>query len=244
MSSYTFNNDSFISWITSLIKNKNSLRQILLAYRMAKYSQLLRSMNVEEPKIAVKFLTVELNHYIKKVLPSFQIDKQLLAINITALLLDYVINGSKLLTMDDVYFIFGKMVFEKVRSFNSIETIVSSNAKITNAKRKQYVSQFTHDDMFIKACIIITKLKLLDLSKCKTFPIKVHSRYVPIFDAYIEIGNKVATELRRWLLHEIRQSQQNDQYNLTVGDLFSYFSIVSDKRLKVKSISSLKSSSN
>jgi hypothetical protein len=218
--------DSFITWASRSIKNKNTLRLVLLAYRLAKSSQVIKGADINEPAQAARFFA---NEYVEG-------DQQRLSMNIVALLLSYVVDVN-LLTMDDVYFIFGKVVHEKVRSLDLIETIVSSNAKITDAKQCRYVNQFTEDHILIKASVIIVRLRALQLSKNKGLPIKIHSRYLPIFDTYIQIGNKVATELRKWLLQKIKQAQTSGtDYNLTAGDLFSYFSIVSDRRLKTKSL--------
>jgi len=217
--------DSFISWSSKVIKNANTLRQVSLAYRLAKSSQAIRQYDINEPAQAARFFASE---YIE--------DQQRLATNIIALLLDYAVSAS-ILTMDDVYFVFGKVIHEKVRLLYLIETIVSSNAKITASKQRRYIDQFTEDVVLIKAAIIVIRLRALQLSKNKGLPEKIHSRYLPIFDTYIQIGNKVATELRKWLLQKIKQAQLSDaDYDLTAGDLFSYFSIVSDKRLKSKSL--------
>ena len=226
MSNLNLTSDSFTSWIRNTIKNENILRLVLLAYRLAKSAQAIRQTNTDEPMQAARFFASE---YVEG-------DKQRLATNITALLLDYAVDAN-LLTMDDVYFIFGKTIYDKVRQLDSIETIVSSKAKITAAKQRRYVDQFTEDHILIKASIIIVRLRALQLSKNKGLPVKIHSRYLPIFDVYIQVGNKVAIELRKWLLQKIKQAQSSGtDYNLTAGDLFSYFSIVSDKRLKSKSL--------
>jgi hypothetical protein len=202
-------------------RSSSSKQKLLLAYRLAKYAQQNKygtdSNCLNRPLYAVRNLL--------RLSRSFSDEDILLT------LLDYVFSNSCLLVKEDVLSIFGNDAAVMVEQLQQFNTIVNSRAKITSAKQNRYRVFLSKRVCLIKAAIVIAELKSLTLLKTKSFPVKVYERYMPMFDVYPEIGDVVARELRFWLLQKVRAAQSSKDYNLTVGDLFKYFSIIQDKRL-------------
>lgn len=212
-----FRDDEF----NSIVCRASSKQKLLLAYRLAKYAQQNKygaDQNcLDRPFSAVRNLL--------KWSRSFSEDDILLT------LLDYVFSNSYLLVNDDVLSLFGNDAATTIEQLQRFNTIVSSRAKITPTKQNRYRSLLSKRVCLIKAAIVITELKSLSLLKMKSFPVKVYERYMPMFDIYPDVGDIVIRELRSWLLQKVRAAQSSKDYNLTVGDLFKYFSIIQDKRL-------------
>jgi hypothetical protein len=221
-----FVRDTFLPYIESNIRDRSYLSSILLAYRFAKYAQLNKYGDdidyLNRPQIAVKIF---LDEFVDKRFTNIELD-------IIALLLTMVMTSSYLLTIDDVEHIFGSIVKNKVKLLLILYKIANSRAKITKVKQRKYKEDFPRRIIAVKAAIISTELRLITLTKAKKFPVKVFNRYLPIFDVYPDIGSKISTDLKKWLLQKIKEAQSSSEYNITKGDIFSYFSIMNDDRFK------------
>jgi hypothetical protein len=220
-----FKSDFVDDEFSSIASRFNNKQKLLLAYRLAKYAQQNKyGVDVSclnRPLYAVKNLM--------RLSRSFSEDDILL------MLLDYIFLNSCLLVKEDILSMFGNDVATAIEQLQQFNTVVSSRAKITSAKQSRYRCFLSKRVCLIKAAVVIAELKSLTLLKAKSFPVKVHERYIPMFDVYPEIGDDVIRELRFWLLQKVRVAQSSKDYNLTVGDLFRYFSIIQDKRLgKIK----------
>lgn len=222
---FDFIRDSFPTYIGKIC-DRSYMSSILLAYRLAKYAQLNKYGDdvdyLNRPKVATRIFVEE---FLDKQFYKFETD-------ITALLLVFVMCNSYLLTTDDVEQLFGSIVNNKIKSLMGIYKIANSRAKITSAKQQKYKEDFSRRIIAIKAAIISTELRLITLTKAKNFPVKVFNRYLPIFDIYPDVSNKVLIDLKKWLLQKIKEAQLSKQYNITKGDIFNYFTIINDERLK------------
>lgn len=220
-----FVRDSFITYIANEC-DKSHLQSVLLAYRLAKYAQLNKYGDdvdyLNRPKVAVKI-------YIEDFCGKQYLDREH---DIIALLLTIVLTNSYLLTIDDVENMFGQVVKNKVKLLIGLYKIANSRAKITHKKQRNYKDIFSRRIISIKAAIISAELRLITLTKARNFPNKVFNRYLPIFDTYPDIGNKVSIDLKKWLLQKIKEAQLSNEYNITKGDIFNYFSIVNNDRFK------------
>lgn len=220
-----FVRDSFSTYIDSMC-SQTYLQSILLAYRLAKYAQLNKYGDdvdyLNRPKLATKIFIEE---FLEKQYYKFELD-------IIAMLLTFVVYNSYLLTIDDIEQLFGSIVNNKVKSLLGIYKIANSRAKITSAKQRKYKEDFSRRIISVKSAIISAELRLITLTKAKNFPVKVFNRYLPIFDIYPDISNKVLIDLKKWLLQKIKEAQSSKQYNITDGDVFNYFTIINDERFK------------
>lgn len=226
-----FVDENYLS-IVPFVNSKEDKRRIMFTFRQAKYSQMNKFGNekLDLPKLATQIFAKELK---KIIVPNI--------FHIESILIDYIISNSCLLTFSDIEAMYSAKTFKKIMKLQVIEKIAKSRAKITSAKLKSYITEFDKEVVCIKAAIIIAELRALKLANSKGFPVKVYNRYLPIFDVYPEVGDFVAFELKHWLLKKIKVAQQfsNKEYNLTVGDLYKYFAIVNDSRLKSKRFSLL-----
>jgi len=222
-----FEKDTYMSVLLNVkvdhLPSVDSRSQMAFAYRLAKYAQYNKSNTLTQPIRAMKIFLNEMN-----------VIRRNDYVDILSLLLDYVVCNSYLMTMSDISRLFGEIVAQQVDSLIAINKIVNSRANITTAKQKKYTDQFTHNIMMIKAAIVIAELRSLTLNALKGFPAKIHTRYLPIFDAYPEVGDFVAAQLKKWLLTKLQAAQRSDKedYKLTSGDLFKYFAIIKDQRLQ------------
>lgn len=221
-----FANDKFLSFVP-FVTAKEEKRKIFLTYRITKYAVVNKfdSEKLHYPTFATQIFQKEFSSQIKVTIS-----------HIEALLLDYVIDCSNILTINDIEMMYSAKTYNLLNMLTTMDCIIKSRAKITAAKQSKYKLMFSKDAIAIKAAEVIAELRALKLVNAKGFPTKVFSRYLPIFDAYPEIGDIVASELKHWLLQKVKAAQQLSQkeYNLTVGDLYKYFSIVNDERLKSK----------
>ena len=209
-----FEKDSFKQYISSFVKDCDKIRNIMLAYRFAKYAYLNKYFkDSDEPQTAVRILIQEFN--------ITSID------NVTTLLLSYVTRCSALLTLDDVEHIFGQTIKEKLMMIDTIERIANSRANITNAKQKKYETMFSKEVIIISSCYILAALKLLELDKAKMFPIKVFNRYLPIFEIFQDVRMKVFSKFKKLLIRKVNVLNTKNTYNLTSGDIFKYWQILS-----------------
>lgn len=227
-----FIDENYLS-IIPFVNSKEDKRKLMFTFRQAKYSQANKFGNekLDLPKYATQILVKELRNIIT---PNI--------FHIESLLLDYIIANSCLFTLNDIESMYSAKTFQKVMKLQAIEKIVKSRAKITKTKLRHYLVEFDKDAICIKTAIIIAELRSLKLANSKGYPVKIYNRYLPIFDVYPEVGDFVAFELKHWLLKKIKVAQQlsKQEYNLTVGDLYKYFAIVNDTRLKSKRFSLLR----
>jgi len=218
-----FVRDSFFTYTTGM-RDKNAVQQIMLAYRLAKYAQMNKfgGDNIDRPKIAVKIFLF----LVKQFRRSYTNIK--LEIDVTAILLSYVIRNSYMLTQDDVIKIFGQNVDKKVAELIGFDRIVDSRAKITIAKQSKFKDEISKQTMIMRAAITMAELRTLTLTKARAFPAKVYERYLPVFNAYPDVCHVVANELKIWLVKKLKEAQSSTDYNLTSGNMFSYFTILQD----------------
>jgi hypothetical protein len=230
-----FTNDEFN---TLIHEHEKAIRQIelpgssdlmFLAYRLAKYAQQNKYSEHEylnRPFVTVKILLEELQD---------KFDIKFSTTDVTIVLLDYVVENSYLLTVNDVFSIFGVDVYNNILSLQKINKIVNSRAIITPTKIKTY-DMFSRKIMIMKTAIIIAELQMLELNKAKRFPIKVYERYIPMFSIYSDVSDIMMDELKVWLLQKIKVAQSDKAYSLTTGDLYKYFEILKAQHVDVSKL--------
>lgn len=220
-----FARDSFCNFIATFVRDENTARLVMLAYRLARYAQLNKygEEYSDRPKIAVKIFLDLTKKTFKR---SYTYAKP--EVELIAILLSYVIRNSRLLTQEDVIKIFGQTIDKKVGLLMGLERIINSRAKITPAKQVKFKEDIPKRIMIMRAAITIAELRDLTLVKAKSFPIRVHERHLPVYEAYPDVAEQVAVELKKWLIKKLKEAQSSEDYNLTKGDMFGYFSILND----------------
>jgi hypothetical protein len=211
-----FSKDSFLTFMLNTIGDDHQLREIMLAYRLARYAFLNKyHKDIEEPKTAVKILIKDF--------------KMTNVNSIITLLLCYVSKCSYLLSAEDVFEMFGKATAKKVELVLTIDKIVNSGAHITDVKIKKYQQLFCKDVIIISAASTLATMKLLTLSEAKSYPIKLYERYLPIYNIEKDIRKIVFVKFSKLLMQKVNKAQKDKNYSITSGDIFKYWTILNDR---------------
>lgn len=213
-----FDNDvySLSLFLSKIIKNRSQLNNILFVYRFSKYIRFVEfKQNDNYFEIAIKTLL----HFIKKDASD----------SILALLLSYITEYSPIFSEQDVIAYFGENVNEIVKKLSAIQTIVDSKAKITASKKQKYFTEFSEHIMSIKASLVVANFQVTNISKMKTYPIKVNDRFIPIFSIYPNIAQFVKNKLTQWLVRQVNKHLQNKPAcePIDITDMLKYYSIIS-----------------
>ncbi|MDO8640882.1 MAG: hypothetical protein Q7R33_05010 [Nitrosarchaeum sp.] len=142
---------------------------------------------------------------------------------VAILLACYIRENSNLMLSGDVQLLLGDDA-SKISDFvQTITTIANSGAKITIAKQKQYQT-FPKEAMIIKASLILTDIRYIDFKKSAFLPKKLYERYIPIFDAYPQVGNFVMSKLKRSLLRNVKNVSETD--GVMAKNVIEYLQII------------------
>jgi hypothetical protein len=204
--------------LSKIVKNQSELNNILFVYKLSKYIRLTQFKQDDDYfETAIKMLL----QFIKKNITD----------SVLALLISYTTENSQIFSEDDIIAYFGQDVNEIVKKLNIIETIVDSNAKITQLKRQKYRKEFSENIISIKAALVIAYFQVSNLDNVKSYPIKVHKRYMPIFSAYPNVSEFVSNKLKKWLIRQVNKHYlQNKSGSMPklfdTHEMLKYYSIV------------------
>jgi hypothetical protein len=204
--------------LSKIVKNQSELNNILFVYKLSKYIRLTQFKQDDDYfETAIKTL--------------LQLIKKNIADSILALLISYTTENSPIFSEEDIIAYFGHDVNEIVKKLNVIETIVDSNAKITQPKKQKYCKEFSENIISIRASLVIAYLQVSSLDNVKSYPIKVHTRYIPIFSICPNVSQFVSNKLKKWLIRQVNKHYLQNKSGSTpklfdIHEMLKYYSII------------------